>query len=188
MGLCVCPVGWLAWGIPALEPTGGWVGPGLGEKIVNFRRAHAKDYSPELSPPMSLSLRWDTAAPCLRRRPSDTSRWFWSRLFMRSVLFPMGPSAYNVLWKFQEYNFCFLCNSCNQTPLVFKTMWSGGSSSWCQTLKLESLTWCSELPLLWENLSDIIIFAFVGHPSSGYGIWFQHSCTTPIFSWLLLWM
>ena len=135
-----------------------------------------------------LSLPWATAAPCLYRRPSDTSRWVWSRLFMRSVLFPLGSSVYNVLWKFQEYNFYFLCNSCNQTPLVFKTMWSGSSSSYCQTLRLGSLTWGSERPLLWEKLSDIIIFTFVGHPSSGYGIWFYPSCTTPVFSWLLLWM
>ena len=74
VGLCSCPVGCLASGVPALEPTGCWVGPDLGEKIAASRTAHANEYSPEVLPPMSLSLQWATAAPCLSRRPSDTSR------------------------------------------------------------------------------------------------------------------
>ena len=57
VGLCSCPVGCLARGIPALEPTGCWVGPGLGEKMVTSRRAHASEYFPELLLPVSLSPR-----------------------------------------------------------------------------------------------------------------------------------
>ena len=41
VGLCSFPVGCLAWGIPALEPTGCWVGPGLGEKMAASKSAHA---------------------------------------------------------------------------------------------------------------------------------------------------
>ena len=54
-----------------------------------------------------------------------------------------------------------LWSSCNQAPLAFKTKCSGGSSSWCQTPRLGSLTWGSELSLLWENFCDIINFQFV---------------------------
>ena len=41
-----------------------------------------------------------------------------------------------------------LWNSCNQTPLAFKARFSGGSDSYCQTLRLGSLTLGSELSLL----------------------------------------
>ena len=36
--LCSHPVGHLVWGIPALEPAGCWVGPGLSVKMVNSRK------------------------------------------------------------------------------------------------------------------------------------------------------
>ena len=42
--------------IPALEPTGYWVGPGLGAKIVIPGRAHLNEYFPVYPPPVSLSL------------------------------------------------------------------------------------------------------------------------------------
>ena len=58
---------------------------------------------------------------------------------------------------------------CTQVPLVFKSKCSGVSSSQCQTLRLGSLTWVSELSLLWENLCNIIIFQFVGRPPAGMG-------------------
>ena len=51
-----------------------------------------------------------------------------------------------------------LWNSCDQTLLAFKARFTGGSSSRCQTPRLGSLTWGSELSLLWENFCGIIIF------------------------------
>ena len=62
-----------------------------------------------------------------------------------------------------------LWSSCTQALLAFKVKCSGGSSSWCQTLRMGSLTWGSELSLLWGNLCDIIIFQFVCHPPAGMG-------------------
>ena len=64
-----------------------------------------------------------------------------------------------VLWK-----------SCDQTQLAFKARFSGDSSSCCQTPRLGSLTWGSELSLLWDNFCGIIVFQFVGRPPGGYGI------------------
>ena len=48
----------------------------------------------------------------------------------------------------------------------------GGSSSHCQTSRLGSLIWGSELSLLWENFCGIIIFQFMNFPHGRYGIWF----------------
>ena len=64
----------------------------------------------------------------------------------------------------------FLWIPCTQAPLASKAKCSEGSSSQCQTPRLGSLIWGSELSLLWENLCDVIIFQFVGHPLGGYGI------------------
>ena len=61
-GAVFCPVDCLAWGIPALEPTGFWVGPGLGAKILASRRSHTNEYYPILLLPVSLSPDWGTAA------------------------------------------------------------------------------------------------------------------------------
>ena len=84
-----------------------------------------------------------------------------------------------------------LWNSCDQTLLTFKVRVPGGSSSFCQTPSLGSLTWGSEFSLLWENFCGIIIFQFVGCPPSGDGILFYHDCAaSTILLWLLLclWM
>ena len=61
-GLCSHPTGCLAWSVPALEPIGFWVGPGLGEKMVASRRAHASKYPPQLLLPVSL-------CPCSESQP-----------------------------------------------------------------------------------------------------------------------
>ena len=52
---------YLAWGFPALVPTGFWAGTSLGEKMAAFQRARANENSPELPLPVSLSLQWATA-------------------------------------------------------------------------------------------------------------------------------
>ena len=63
-----------------------------------------------------------------------------------------------------------LWSACDQAPLVFKTKCSGGPSSPCQTPRLQSLMWGSELSVLWEKLCDIFILPFVVHPPGVYGI------------------
>ena len=63
-----------------------------------------------------------------------------------------------------------LWSSCIQALLAFKTNCSGGSSSQCQTSRLGSLMWDSELSLLWENFCNITILQFMGHAPEGYGI------------------
>ena len=80
-----------------------------------------------------------------------------------------------------------LWSSYDQTLLAFKARCSGGSFSWCQTPKLGSLMWGSDLSLLWENLCDIIIFQFVGRPPDRYVRWFYRDCAPPTISlWFLL--
>lgn len=43
------------------------MGPGLGEQMVASSRAHAKEYSPELLPLVSLSLQGLIVVSCLCR-------------------------------------------------------------------------------------------------------------------------
>lgn len=62
-----------------------------------------------------------------------------------------------------------LWNSSNQTLLVFKARFCGGTSSCCQTPRLGHLTWGSGLPLLWQNFCDVIGFLFAHCPPSEYG-------------------
>ena len=103
------------------------------------------------------------------------SSYTWDFMYFPRVEFLIPQ----VLWK-----------SCNQTLLAFKARFSGHSTC-CSTPRLRSLTWGSELSLLWDNFCGIIIFWFVGGPSGGYGNWFYHD-TTPLtrFLWLLFcfWM
>ena len=75
------------------------------------------------------------------------SRWIF--VYLRSCVHPprVGFLFPLVLW-----------NSCDQTLMNFRTRFSGDSSSHCQTHRLGSLMWGSELSLLWENFSGIIIF------------------------------
>ena len=75
-----------------------------------------------------------------------------------------------------------LWSSSTQVSLAFKAKCYGGSSSFCQTLRL----WGLELSFLCENLWDTVIFQFVCHPSSGYGIWLCHESSPPTISLGLL--
>ena len=65
-----------------------------------------------------------------------------------------------------------LRSSCSLTLMTLNSKCPGGLSSQCQTSRLGSLTWCSELSLL----SDIIILEFVSCTSNGYGIWLLWKC------------
>ena len=58
--------------------------------------------------------------------------------------------------------------------MAFKARFSRGFSSHCQTLRLGSLTWDSELSLLWESFYGIIIFQFVGQHV--WDLIFLHLC------------
>ena len=62
-------VSWLAWGNPTLRSTRSTV-----ELMVNSKRAYTNGHLPRLLLPLSLSLPWATAKPCLHRRPSNINR------------------------------------------------------------------------------------------------------------------
>ena len=93
---------------------------------------------------------------------------------MRSLLFSLVSGAHETLrMHFKSGVPVSPWKCCDQTPLAFKTTFSGcSSSSCCQTLRLRSLTWGSELSFLWENFCGIIIFQFMNFPHGRYGIWF----------------
>ena len=65
------------------------------------------------------------------------------------------------------------CLLSKPNPLV------GGFSPQCQTPRLGTLTWGSELSLLWETFCDINILQFVDCPLRGYEIWLYDECILP---------
>ena len=176
VGLCSYPTGCLAWGIQALEPVGWWEGPCLDAKMATSVRVHTDQYP--LGPLLPVSLPHPTPnepqltpaspgdPPRLVGRSSPSSyggtALCWVPVYMKTCARPPRVQSLfpPVLW-----------SSCTQAPRAFKAKCSGGSSSWCQTLMLGSLTWGSGLSFLCENLCDIIIFQFVGHPPDGYRIY-----------------
>ena len=158
--------------------------------MADSRRAHAKEYFPELLLPVSLSPQWATAIPHLCRRPSNTSRWVWFSLLWGHCSFPWVP-MHTLLAvcppKVESLFSPVLLKSCNQIPLAFKFWFSGNSFSHCWTPRLGSLTWGSEPSLQWVDFCGIIVLQFVSHPPSSYGIWFYCDCAPPTVSlWLLL--
>ena len=167
VGLCSHPVGCLGWGNPALETT-----VCLVRLMVASRRAHTNWYFSELLLPVSLSPQWAPATP-------PTSAGYPSILAGRSGPVSSGVTAF-IPWVLVHLRLCVhpsrvdslfppVCGS--QTPLAFKARFSGDSSSLCQTPRLGSLRWGSELSLLWDNFCGIIVFHFVGHRLSRHGIW-----------------
>ena len=122
---CTLAVSCLAWGDPTLGSAGSMIG-----LMVTSKRAYSKGNLPGLLLPVPPSLWGAPADPHLHRRPSNTSRWFWSvtcrvtaPLLWVSVrawfcLYPprlesLFPSA---LWK-----------SYNRIPLAFKIRFPGDS-------------------------------------------------------------
>ena len=109
-----------------------------------------------------------------------TAPFLWVLVWVRFCLCPPRLESWfpPVLWNFY-----------NHIPLPFKIRFPGDSQSLCQFPWLGSLTWGSEPSWRWEDFFDIIVFQFMGHPPSGYQIWFYHACTPPtLFLWLLcLW-
>ena len=74
----------------------------------------------------------------------------------RSLLFSLGPSHTRpcVCPLRVEFVSSSPVEFLWQTPVAFKARFSGGSSSHCQTPRLGSLMWVSELSLLWLNFCD----------------------------------
>ena len=127
------PVGCLAWGLPALDPAGCWVGSGVGAKMATSGRAYADGYSLGCLP-MSLPLQWATASPCLPGRPSKTHREVWPQLLW-SDCFALGPSAHENLCALSKSGvsvFPSLVELQHSSPTGLQNQCSGGSSQ-CQT-------------------------------------------------------
>lgn len=78
--------------------------------------------------------------------------------------FALGPSKHEILCASFKIEVCFP-QSCRAS--IIKPHWPSkpnatGLVFQCQTPRLGSLAWGSELSLLWENLCSIISFQFVG--------------------------
>ena len=152
----------------------------------SIQEGSADKFSPELVMPVSQSQQGATAAPCLHRRPSNTSRPGLSRdnRLLPWVLVCSRPCVWS-----PNVGFLFplvLWDSWGQTPYPSKPD-SGGSSSYCQTPRLGSLMVGFEIfhvvgELLWYNYSPVCNLR---------GIWFYCDCAPPTgLLWLLLclWM
>ena len=86
-----------------------------------------------------------------------------AQALIRSLLFLLGAGMHKTLRASSKSGAFF-----SLSPVEFL----GGCSSHCQTSRLGSLIWGSELSLLWENFCGIIIFQFMNFPHGRYGIWF----------------
>ena len=127
---------------------------------------HSESQPPSVSSGDPPILEGKPGLQCLMRSPFLT----WARVFTRPCVCP--PT--------EEFLFPpVLFNSWDQTLLIFKDRFSGGSS-YCQTPRLGSLMWDSERSLLWENFCGlVIILQFVGYPPGVCGIRFYHYRTPP---------
>ena len=139
-----------------LEPADFWVVSGLDGKMASSERGHANEHCLASSPSVSLLPQWASAATCLPRRPSKTSRWVWWSLLW-SHYSSWSQWAMDLVCTLQEFLFPPVPWSlCDQALLAFKAKCSGGSSFWCQTPQLGSLPWSSELSVLREILCDLL--------------------------------
>ena len=104
VGLCSLLVGCLAWGIPALEPTGCWVGLGLG---VIQEDSHQWVLLRTTTPSVFVHAVSHTT-PHICRRLSNTNSLVWcSLLYEVTASSPESWSVQDhvcVLW---QWNFCF---------------------------------------------------------------------------------
>ena len=107
--------------------------------MVDSGRAHTKEYFPELLLPVSLTLWWATATPCLCKRPSNSSMFslLWGQcsfpwVLMRTLLCVCPPRVESLFPQ-------LLSKSCNQITLAFKIWLSRNSFSRCQTTSWEAL-------------------------------------------------
>ena len=126
------PFDYLAWGFPALAPTGFWVGTSLGEKMAAFQRARANENSPELPLPVSLSPQWATAFTPTSTVDPPTLAGKSGPVDYEVLAFFLGPGAYETLCVPSNNGILFppvLWNSCYQTPLALKARFSSDDSS-----------------------------------------------------------
>ena len=107
---------------------------------------------------------------------------------MRSLLFSLGHGAHETLYAPSKNEV-----SVSSIPVEFlRSNRTGlqcwillGLSSQCQTPRLGSLTWGSELSLLWENFCDIILFQLYKHHHSleqrvVINLLSKHACERPM--------
>ena len=166
-----------------------WVGPGIFAKMVISRRAHAHECSMKSLPqcPCSpVSHSWSLPPQETIPDPQVCQlRLLWSHCFALRlnicetlcVLSKSGVSVPPVLW-----------SSSTQALLTFKARCSWISSQ-CWTAQAAELDMRLKLSLLWENLCNITILQFAGHPFGGYEIWLYHeSMPATILLWLLLYL
>ena len=112
---------------------------------------HSESQPPSVSSGDPPILAGKPGLQCLMRSPFLT----WARVFTRPCVCP--PT--------EEFLFPpVLFNSWDQTLLIFKDRFSGGSS-YCQTPRLGSLMWDSERSLLWENFCGRYYFTVCGLPT-----------------------
>ena len=186
------PTCWVVW--PEVSQHWSLQDVGWGQvKLAASRGAHTNQYFPVRLSPKCL---WPHSEPQLPTSPGDppNQQVGLAQAPMKSLLFLWVPEHLRPCGHPPRVEFLLhpvLWSSCGQALMTFKAKCSGSTSSWCQTPRLGSLTWGSELSFLQENLCDMIIFQSVGHPPGGYGTWFYHECAPPAISlWLLLclWM
>ena len=157
--------------------------------MVDSRRAHTKEYFPDLLLPVFLSPQWATATPLFCRRPSNTSRNFWFSLLWGHCSFPLGPDAHTTLCVLLK---CGVSVSpspvkvLQSNPARLQSLILWDSSVCCWTPQLGSLMLDSEPSLQCVDFCGITVLQFVSHPPSSYGIWFYCYCSPPTISLKLL--
>ena len=151
----------------------------FGQANGGLREGHAKEYFPELLLPVSLSLWWATATPCLCRICSNTSRCVWFSLLWGRCSFPLGPDVHTTV--------CVPSKSgVSVSPSPLKVL------QWNPT-RLQSLNlWEFLLPLPDPQVGkpDVGLRTFT--PVGGL-LWYNFSsvCESPtqqLRGWILLWL
>ena len=99
-----------------------------------------------------------------------------------------------LLWVLVCIRFCLrplklesLCFPQSYGSLIIKYCWASRSDylgialcqSLCQIPRLGSLSWGSEPSQQWENFFGGIVLQVVGHPTSGYWVWFCRELAPP---------
>ena len=167
-GLHSLPGSCLAWGNPALASVGSMVA-----LTVNSKKVYTKgdlQVPPFLCDP--LLTHTSTVGPLTQSSVGHCSS-------------PLGFSVWKILFvssKTVVIVFLSPLDTYKQILLALKARFPGNSQSLRQIPRLGSLTWGSEPSQQHENVFGIIVFQSVGHPPSGYGIWFYHDCTPPTVS------
>ena len=167
-------IGCLPWGIPELYPLQGKVGPCCQNRALQESSSwwifpqylHHHVLIPTVShshllPPQEILQDQQVG---LAQAPAKSLLWPWDlvcRLQEWHLCLPQpcGASALRICWPSEQ--------------MLWGWGW-GGSSSHCQTPKLERLTWGSELSLLWKNFCNKIVLQCVGQSPGWCGIGVYH--------------